>query len=116
NGDIPIPTPVVNEGLIYITNAHGPKPAPVYAIRETATGNITLTDGASTNAGIAWSALRDGGYMCTPLVYRGLVYIIKYNGVLTVYDAKTGAQKFQQRIGTSAFTSSPIAADGKIYI
>ena len=56
--------------------------------------------------------------MCTPLVYRGLVYIVKYNGVLTVYDAKTGEQKFQQRLagGTSAFTSSPIAADGKIYL
>ena len=46
--------------------------APVYAIRETATGDITLADGATSNAGIAWSAPRDGGYMCTPLVYRGL--------------------------------------------
>ena len=115
-GDIPIPTPVVNEGLIYITNAHGPKGAPVYAIRETATGDITLTGGATSNAGIAWSALRDGGYMCTPLIYRGLVYIIKYNGVLTVYDAKTGEQKLQQRIGSAAFTASPIAADGKVYV
>jgi outer membrane protein assembly factor BamB len=116
-GDIPIPTPVVDDGLIYITNAHGPK-APVYAIRTTAKGDITLADGATSNDGIAWSAAKDGGYMCTPLVYRGLVYIIKYNGVLTVYDAKTGAQKLQQRLadGTSAFTSSPIAADGKIYI
>ena len=33
-GDIPVPTPVVHDGLIFITNAHGPK-APVYAIRET---------------------------------------------------------------------------------
>ena len=40
-GDIPVPTPVVQDGLIYITNAHGPQ-APVYAIRETATGDITL--------------------------------------------------------------------------
>jgi outer membrane protein assembly factor BamB len=116
-GDIPVPTPVVHDGLIYITNAHGPK-APVYAIRESATGDITLTDGATSNAGIAWSALRDGGYMCTPLVYQGLVYIVKYNGVLTTYGAKTGEQKYQQRLagGTSAFTSSPIAADGKVYL
>ena len=116
-GDIPVPTPVVHEGLIFITNAHGPK-APVYAIRETATGDITLAEGATSNAGVAWSAPRDGGYMCTPLVYRGLVYIVKYNGVLSVYDAKTGEVKFQQRLagGTSAFTSSPIAADGKVYL
>jgi outer membrane protein assembly factor BamB len=116
-GDIPVPTPVVHDGLIYITNAHGPR-APVYAIRESATGDITLTDGATSNAGIAWSAPRDGGYMCTPLVYNGIVYIVKYNGVLTTYDAKTGEQKYQQRLagGTSAFTSSPIAADGKVYL
>jgi outer membrane protein assembly factor BamB len=116
-GDIPVPTPVVDGGLIYITNAHGPK-APVYAIREGATGDITLADGETANAGVAWSAARDGGYMCTPLVYRGIVYIVKYNGVLTAYDAKSGAVKFQQRLaeGKSAFTSSPIAADGKIYL
>ncbi len=116
-GDIPVPTPVVHDGLIYITNAHGPR-APVYAIRESATGDITLADGASSNDGVAWSAARDGGYMCTPLVYNGIVYIVKYNGVLTTYDAKTGEQKYQQRLagGTSAFTSSPIAADGKIFL
>jgi outer membrane protein assembly factor BamB len=116
-GDIPIPTPVVESGLIYITNAHGSQ-APVYAIREDATGDISLADGATSNGGVAWSAPRDGGYMCTPLVYRGLVYIVKYNGVLSVYDAKTGEVKYQQRLadGKSAFTSSPIAADGKVYL
>ena len=49
-GDIPVPTPVVQDGLIYITNAHGPQ-APVYAIRETATGDITLAAGTSSNQG-----------------------------------------------------------------
>jgi outer membrane protein assembly factor BamB len=55
--------------------------------------------------------------MCTPLVYQGLVYIVKYNGVLNVYDARTGEKKYQERFagGTSAFTSSPVAADGKVY-
>jgi outer membrane protein assembly factor BamB len=116
-GDIPVPTPVVHDGLIFITNAHGPK-SPVYAVRETASGDITLAEGTTSNQGIAWSAPRDGGYMCTPLVYGGLVYIVKYNGVLSAYEAKTGEVKFQQRLagGTSAFTSSPIGADGKVYL
>ncbi len=116
-GDIPIPTPVVHDGLVFITNAHGPA-APVYAIRETATGDVTLTDGATSNAAVAWSHQRDGGYICTPLVYQGLVYIVKYQGILTAYDAQTGERKFQQRLagGTSAFTSSPVAADGKVYL
>ena len=115
-GDIPVPTPVVHDGLVYLTSAHGPG-APVYAVRETATGDISLADGSTSNDGVLWSHARDGGYMCTPLVYQGLVYIVKYNGVLTVYDAKTGERKFQERLagGTSAFTSSPVAADGKVY-
>jgi outer membrane protein assembly factor BamB len=118
NGDIPVPTPVANDGLIYITNAHGPL-RPIYAIKETARGDITPAEGVTTNDHIAWSALKDGGYMCTPLVYRGLAYIVNYNGVMGVFDAKTGERKYQQRLledTASAFTSSPVANDGKIYV
>lgn len=116
-GDIPVPTPVVHEGLIYFTNAHGPM-APVYAVRDTAAGELTLGDGAASNPAIAWSHLRDGGYMCTPLVYRGLVYIVKFNGVLSAFDARTGERKYQERLagGTAAFTASPVASDGKVYL
>jgi outer membrane protein assembly factor BamB len=115
-GDIPVPTPVVGDGMIYITNAHGPM-APVYAIKDTATGDISLKDGAATNSAVVWSYPRGGGYMSTPLVYRGLLYVVTYNGVLTAYDTKTGEKKFTQRLadGTSAFTASPVAADGKVY-
>ena len=116
-GDIPVPTPVVHDGLIYITNAHGPLGAPVYAIKETAIGDITLASGSTSNEHVAWSHPRDGGYMCTPLVYQGLVYIVRYNGVINVYDAKTGEKKYQDRFagGTSAFTASPVAANGRVY-
>ena len=115
-GDIPVPTPVVSDGLIYVTNAHGLM-APVYAIRDTASGDVSLKDGADKNAAVAWSYRRGGGYLSTPLVYRGLLYVITYNGILTVYDAKTGEKYFTQRLadGTSAFTSSPVGADGKVY-
>ena len=115
-GDIPVPTPVVSGGLVYITNAHGPM-SPVYAIRDTATGDISLPSDASSNEHVVWSTPRDGGYMCTPLVYRGLLYIVKYNGVLNVFDARRGERKFQQRLAgaTSAFTASPVANDGKVF-
>jgi outer membrane protein assembly factor BamB len=57
--------------------------------------------------------------MCTPLVYRGLVYIASYQGVLSAFDVKTGERKYQERLlkdTSSAFTSSPVANDGRIYI
>jgi outer membrane protein assembly factor BamB len=116
-GDIPVPTPVVHDGFVYITSAHGPG-SPVFAVRETATGDISPAEGSTTSAGVAWSYPRGGGYLSTPLVYRGLLYVLNYNGVLTVYDAKTGERKYQQRLadGSTAFTSSPVAADGKVYL
>jgi outer membrane protein assembly factor BamB len=115
-GDIPVPTPIASEGLVFITNAHGIM-APVYAIKDTAQGDISLKDGATANAGVAWSYGRGGGYMSTPLAYRGLLYVITYNGILTAYDMKTGEKKFTERLagGTSAFTASPVAGDGKVY-
>jgi outer membrane protein assembly factor BamB len=115
-GDIPVPTPVVSDGLVYITNAHG-QMSPVYAIRDSAKGDISLAAGASSNEAVAWSYPRGGGYMCTPLVYQGIVYIVTYQGVLSAYDAKTGERKYQERFknGTSAFTASPVASDGKVY-
>ena len=115
-GDIPVPTPVVADGLVYITNAHGML-SPVYAIRDTATGDISLAANPTSNDHVAWSTPRDGGYMCTPLVYRGLLYIVKFNGVLNVFDARSGERKFQQRLAgaTSAFTASPVASDGKVF-
>jgi outer membrane protein assembly factor BamB len=116
-GDIPVPTPVTHDGYVYITNAHGPG-SPVFAIKESATGDISLPDGSTTSSGVAWSYPRGGGYLSTPVVYRGLLYVLNYNGVLSVYEAKTGERKYQQRLadGSTAFTSSPVAADGKVYI
>ncbi|MGH9904867.1 MAG: PQQ-binding-like beta-propeller repeat protein, partial [Pyrinomonadaceae bacterium] len=39
-------------------------------------------------------------------------------GVLTTYNAKTGERVYQERLGGKggAFTSSPVASDGKIYL
>jgi outer membrane protein assembly factor BamB len=115
-GDIPVPTPVAADGLIVITNAHGGM-APIYAIRPTARGDISLKDGATSNEHVAWSQPRDGAYMQTPLVYEGLLYVCRDNGVLSVYNAKTGERKYQQRLadGQTGFTASAVASGGKIY-
>ncbi len=114
-GDIPTPTPVVDDGLIFITNAHGPE-APIFAISEGASGDITPVDGARFNDDLVWSQGRDGAYMQTPIVYGGLLYNCRINGVLSVYEAKTGRRLYQQRLGGgTAFTASPVATDGKVY-
>ncbi|MDA2927134.1 PQQ-binding-like beta-propeller repeat protein [Acidobacteria bacterium AH-259-G07] len=114
-GDIPVPTPVVADGLIFITNAHGAM-APIYAIRVRARGDISLQGDASSDEYIAWSQKRGGAYMQTPLVRGEYLYSCRNNGVLSCYQAKTGERLYQKRLGKGGgFTASPVSADGKIY-
>lgn len=115
-GDIPVPTPLVAHGMIYISNGHG-RMNPIYAIRPTASGDISLKDQETANEGIAWSVARDGTYLQTPLIYGDYLYAIRSNGVLRCFEAKTGKKLYEERLGTgrSAFTSSPVGADGKVY-
>jgi outer membrane protein assembly factor BamB len=115
-GDNPIPTPFAAHGLIYVANGHGAE-APLFAVHPGATGDISLKPEESHNAHVAWSVPRNGAYILTPLVYGGLLYSATNNGVLKCYDAKTGARQYEHRLGggTSAFSASPVAGDGKIY-
>lgn len=115
-GDIPVPTPVAAHGLIFITNAHG-RMAPIYAIRTSAAGDISLSGSESANSHVAWSRPRDGAYMQTPLVYGDHLYVCRDNGVLSCYEAKTGNRLYEERLGTgrTGFTASPVAAGGKLY-
>lgn len=115
-GDIPVPTPVVANGLAFIMNAHGGK-SPIYAVKVDANGDISLKGDATTNPSIAWSVRRGGAYMQTPIVYGDNLFTCQVNGVLSAYNAKSGKVLFEERLGTgrTGFTASPVAADGKIY-
>ncbi len=110
-GDIPVPTPLYDNGLIVITSAHGGG-RPIYAIRPDAKGDLSKDRSA-----IAWTQERSGNYMQTPLLAGGLGYFCYDNGVLTVFELSSGERVSQQRLGTaSGFTSSPVAAGGRLYI
>jgi outer membrane protein assembly factor BamB len=115
-GDIPVPTPVMADGLVFVTNAHGDQ-SPIYAIRPGARGDISLASGASSNEHVAWSIQRGGAYMQTPLVLDGILYNCRDNGALTAYRSRTGEVLYQERLGGggTGFTASPVAAGGRLY-
>ncbi|HWS88296.1 MAG TPA: PQQ-binding-like beta-propeller repeat protein [Pyrinomonadaceae bacterium] len=117
NSEITTPTPIFAHDLIYVTSGYR-APTPIYAIRPGATGDISLKDGKESSEFIAWSKPRGGPYMPTPIVYGDLLYILSNQGVVTAYQAKTGERVYQQRIADrgGAFTASPVAADGKVYL
>ncbi len=115
-GDIPVPTPVVAKDLIFLTSAHG-QTSPIYAVRLTAAGDISLRGLVRMNQHVAWSEARAGAYMQTPLVYGDYLYICQDHGVLSCYVATTGKRAYQARLGSggAGFTASGVAADGKLY-
>ena len=49
--------------------------------------------------------------------YRGFLYTVNNNGILTCYRSTTGEQAYQTRLGEvgASFAASPVAADGRLY-
>lgn len=116
-GDIPVPTPVLGEDLLFITNAHGFQ-SPIYAIRQDARGDISLGDEEASNDGIAWSTRRDGAYMQTPIVVGDHLYVCRDNGVVGCYELDGGREVYRQRLGkggTSGFSASAVSDGETIY-
>src|SRR5262249_48808835 len=86
--------------------------------RPGAAGDITPKKGEKGNDFIAWHQRQAGPYNPSPLVYGDYLYVLYDRGYLACYDARTGKEVYgRQRIdeGTSAFTTSPWAYDGKVF-
>jgi outer membrane protein assembly factor BamB len=54
----------------------------------------------------------------SPLYYQGVLYVLKNGGLLTSFDPKTGDVQKASRVSGAmgSYSSSPVAADGKIFI
>ena len=67
---------------------------------------------------VAWKQTRGLPYVPSPLYYRGHVYLVKDGGMVSCYDAKTGAPAYQQeRLNALGnYYASPVAADGRVIV
>jgi outer membrane protein assembly factor BamB len=113
------PSPVAADGLLYLaTGSQGESNRPVFAVRPGASGDISLAKGEEQNQFVAWFQPRASAYTSSPLVYRGRMYVVNDNGILTVFDSRTGKEIYKARAGGSGntFSASPWAADGKVYL
>jgi outer membrane protein assembly factor BamB len=113
---VKVPSPVIAGDLLLLSGGN-PRGRDFYAVRPGATGDISIAAGQERGAHVAWRKTRGSSYTPTPIVYGGLLYVCNDNGVLTVYEAATGAQIYTQRIGTtnSTFSASPVAGRGHLY-
>jgi outer membrane protein assembly factor BamB len=83
----------------------------VVAVKPGGRGDITQTH-------VAWKGTRGLPYVASPLFLDGRLYLVKDGGMLSCFDAKTGTAYYsQERLNAiGSYYSSPVAADGHIYI
>jgi outer membrane protein assembly factor BamB len=114
---ITAPTPIFDQDMIVVASGRGPE-RPIFVVRTSARGDLTLPEGKSSSDAILWSRTGRGSYMPTPLIYKGILYVLANNGLFDAYDLRTGAELYRQRLPLvgSGFSASPVAADGKIYL
>lgn len=114
---ITAPTPIFTDDLFVVASGRAPE-RPIYVVRAAARGDITLPEGKADSDAVVWSRTGRGSYMPTPLIYKGILYVLANNGLLDAYGVKSGNEIYRQRLPLvgSGFSASPIAADGKIYL
>ena len=85
----------------------------ILAIRPGAPGE----SGDLTERNTVWSYRRRVPQLPSPLLYRGVLYMVNDGGIVTALDPESGAMLSQARLrgAVDAYYASPVAADGKIY-
>jgi outer membrane protein assembly factor BamB len=112
------PTAIAGDGLLYVgTGSQGESNRPMFAVRPGASGDISLAEGSSSNDFIAWHSPQASAYTSSPLSYEGRLYVVNDNGILSVFDARTGERLYRARVGGGGFTfsSSPWAHGGNVF-
>jgi outer membrane protein assembly factor BamB len=106
-----IPMPVTGHGRVYVTS--GFRGFSIQAIKLSARGDVSETDN------IVWSVRHSAPYVPSPVLSGDRLFTIKSNDAfLSCLDAHTGKFHFQdQRLtGLRTIYSSPIAANGHLYV
>jgi len=88
------------------TSGHG-----LTAVRLTGQGDLTTSN-------IVWQVKKAYPSIPAPLVYRGVMYLMKEGGIVSSLDPANGQVLKQGRTPNALedYYASPVAADGKIYL
>lgn len=115
NSELVIAAPVVGKDVVYVSAGYPPV-KPIYAVKAGTRGDLEV-DPRGNDKRLIWSHGIGGAYMPTPMLYRGIYYVVHHNGRLVAYDAKTGEAIFKSRFSKGGvFTGSPVAVNGKLYL
>ena len=100
-----VASPVMAGGLIIAPTRN----RPMLALRPGGTGDVTTSHKA-------WS-FDQGPDVPSPISDGKLLYVLRDNGVIHALDVQTGTVVWgPERLKTGAYSSSPVLADGKLYV
>ncbi|MDO8541345.1 MAG: PQQ-like beta-propeller repeat protein [Opitutaceae bacterium] len=100
-----VPRPVFAHGLLFI--ATGFNRPDLLAIRPDGEGDVTDTH-------IAWRTTKGAPLTPSVVVVGDELYAVNDAGIASCWDAKTGQLHWQERLEGN-YSSSPLAAEGRIY-
>jgi outer membrane protein assembly factor BamB len=82
------------------------------------TGSRIGGAGDRTAANLVWRYRKSYSYLITPLVYQGVLYLVKNGGIVTTLDPRSGAVLKTGRAAEAIddYFASPVAADGKVFL
>ncbi len=107
----PIPSPVAADGIVILTA--GFRGNNLKAVRL-----ADAKDDITNTPALVWTLDRDTPYVPSPLLYDGILYLLKSNnGILSAFDAKTGKPHYQLTRLEAApnIFASPVGAAGRVY-
>lgn len=66
---------------------------------------------------IEWRHTKGLPYVTAPLLYKGILYVVRDGGILATFDPATGKLLREERLkeALGPYYASPVAADGKIW-
>ena len=99
------PRPVYGEGLVF-TMIDRDRPE-MWAINPNGSGDITETH-------IEWKETKRMPPRASPIIIKGLLFVVDRNGYISCIEAKTGKSIWQKRV-KGRFSASPILANNLIY-
>ncbi|HYH67937.1 MAG TPA: PQQ-binding-like beta-propeller repeat protein [Urbifossiella sp.] len=101
-----VPRPVAGHGMVYFSTGYD---SPVlYAVKTGGTGDVTKSH-------VAWTAKTGAPRNASPLLIGDALYCVTDGGLLTCFDAKTGATRWDQNV-KGAHSASPVYAGGRVYL
>ena len=114
-----ITSPVADGDMLFVGNEMRRNGGGVlFGVKAGASGDISLDEDKRSNEFVIWSVPESRIAMASPLVYKGLLYIVdRRRGQMTCYNSLTGEIVYPATNieDAAAFWASPWAFDDKIY-